>query len=185
MTFCEGQLDMATEITDGVRKNTGPARVLDALDRRILGALSTDATLSYAAIGQEVGLSAPAVHERVKRLRASGAIEATVARLDGAAVGKPLLAFIHVDTEGWGVTTDLLALQEMPELEEVHSSAGDTNLILKVRVASPKALEGLLARIYDVGCVRATRTYTVLSTHLDRPVQAGTTMELADGGPVK
>ncbi|WP_291731010.1 Lrp/AsnC family transcriptional regulator [Leisingera sp. F5] len=117
---------MAAEKTDGVRKSTGPGRVLDALDRRILGALSVDATLSYAAIGQEVGLSAPAVHERVKRLRASGAIEATIARLDGAAVGKPLLAFIHVDTEGWGVTTDLLALQEMPELEEVHSSAGDT-----------------------------------------------------------
>ncbi|UWQ44257.1 Lrp/AsnC family transcriptional regulator [Leisingera aquaemixtae] len=176
---------MAEEKTDGVRKTAGTPRALDALDRKILGALSRDATLSYAAIGQDVGLSAPAVHERVKRLRASGTIEATVARLDGAAVGKPLLAFIHVDTEGWGVTTGLLALQEMPELEEVHSSAGDTNLILKVRVASPKALEGLLARIYEVGCVRATRTYTVLSTHLDRPVQAGTTEDLADGGPVK
>ncbi|OED48040.1 AsnC family transcriptional regulator [Rhodobacteraceae bacterium (ex Bugula neritina AB1)] len=175
---------MGREKTDEVQRNGGAARVLDALDRKILGALSQDATRSYADISREVGLSAPAVHERVKRLRASGAIEATIARLDGAAVGKPLLAFIHVDTEGWGVTKDLLALQEMPELEEVHSSAGDTNLILKVRVASPKALAGVLARVYAVGCVRATRTYTVLSTHLDRPVQAGTTGELADGGPV-
>ncbi|WP_027258595.1 Lrp/AsnC family transcriptional regulator [Leisingera aquimarina] len=176
---------MAAEKTDGVRKSTEPGRVLDALDRRILGALSVDATLSYAAIGQEVGLSAPAVHERVKRLRASGAIKATIARLDGAAVSKPLLAFIHVDTEGWGVTTDLLALQEMPELEEIHSAAGDANLILKVRVASPKALEGLLARVYEVECVRGTRTHMVLSTHLDRPVQAGTTEKLAEGRPVK
>ncbi|KIC11413.1 AsnC family transcriptional regulator [Leisingera sp. ANG-M1] len=176
---------MAKKETDEVRKSGASARVLDALDRRILGALSSDATLSYAAIGREVGLSAPAVHERVKRLRASGAIEATVARLDGAAVGKPLLAFIHVETEGWGVTTDLLALQQMPELEEIHSAAGDANLILKVRVASPKALEGLLARVYDVGCVRGTRTHMVLSTHLDRPVQAGTTGELSGGGPVK
>lgn len=171
--------------TDELRRSAGPVRVLDALDRKILGALCEDATLSYAAIGQAVGLSAPAVHERVKRLRASGAIEATVARLDGAAVGKPLLAFIHVETEGWGVTSGLLALQQMPELEEIHSSAGDANLILKVRVASPKALEGLLARIYDVDCVRGTRTHMVLSTHLDRPVQADTTAILAEGGPVK
>lgn len=176
---------MVGKKTDEVRKNSGAGRVVDGLDRRILGALCADATLSYAAIGQQVGLSAPAVHERVKRLRASGAIQATVARLDGAAVGKPLLAYIHVETEGWGVTTDLLALAEMPELEEIHSAAGDANLILKARVASPMALEGLLARIYEVGCVRGTRTHTVLSTHLDRVVQAGTTDALSAGGPVK
>ncbi|MFW8636175.1 Lrp/AsnC family transcriptional regulator [Cribrihabitans pelagius] len=158
---------------------------MDQLDRRILGALSRDATLSYAAIGKLAGLSAPAVHERVKRLRASGTIRATVAQLDGAAAGKPLLAFIHVDTEGWGVTAGLLALQELPELEEIHSSAGDANLILKVRVASPRALEGLLARVYEAEGVRATRTYVALSTHLERPVQAGTTEALAAGGPVK
>ncbi|MEX0300952.1 MAG: Lrp/AsnC family transcriptional regulator [Leisingera sp.] len=176
---------MAKEKTDEVRKTAGSPRALDALDRKILGTLSLDATLSYAAIGQLAGLSAPAVHERVKRLRASGAIEATVARLDGASVGKPLLAFIHVETEGWGVTTALLALREMPELEEIHSAAGDANLILKVRVASPKALEGLLARVYEVECVRGTRTHMVLSTHLDRPVQAGVTEELTAGGPVR
>ena len=84
--------------TDSVQKKTRTGRGVDDLDRRILGEMSRDAMQSYALIGKRVGLSPPAVHERVKRLRASGAIKATVAQLDGPAVGKPLLAFIHVDT---------------------------------------------------------------------------------------
>ncbi|MEP2716692.1 Lrp/AsnC family transcriptional regulator [Pseudophaeobacter sp.] len=158
---------------------------MDALDRKILGELSQDATLSYAKISATVGLSAPAVHERVKRLRASGVIRGTVAQLDGAAVGKPLLAFIHVDTVGWGKTGAMLALDAWPEVEEIHSATGDTCLILKVRVASPQALEGLLSQIYDVDGVRGTRTYVTLSTHLERTVQAEVSQDLSEGLYVK
>src|SRR3546814_6680740 len=51
-------------------------------------------------LGERLHISAPAVHERVKKLKKSGAIRGTVARLDGEAVGRPLSAFIHIDTEG-------------------------------------------------------------------------------------
>src|SRR5919106_1680103 len=81
--------------TDDVRPNGKPARSLDAFDRRILNALTGDARLTYAEIGQIVGLSAPAVHERVKRLKASGVLEGTTTRVDAASVGKPFLAFVH------------------------------------------------------------------------------------------
>ncbi|CUH89029.1 Leucine-responsive regulatory protein [Phaeobacter sp. CECT 5382] len=158
---------------------------MDELDRKILGELSCDATQSYATISSAVGLSAPAVHERVKRMRASGVIKATVAQIDGTAVGKPLLAFIHVDTVGWGKTGAMLALDAWPEVEEIHSATGDTCLILKVRVASPQALEGLLSQIYDVEGVRGTRTYVTLSTHLERSVQAEVSKDLSDGLFVK
>lgn len=158
---------------------------MDALDRKILGELCRDAGQSYAKISAAVGLSAPAVHERVKRLRAAGTIKSTVAQLDGAALGKPLLAFIHVDTAGWGKTGPMLALEDWPEVEEIHTATGDTCLILKVRVASPQALEGLLAQIYDVEGVRGTRTYMTLSTHLERTVQAEVSPDLAEGLYVK
>ncbi len=154
------------------------ARSLDALDRRILGALCRDASQSYAAISEQVGLSAPAVHERVKRLKASGAIKATVAQIDGAQVGKPILAFVHVDTIGWGKTHEIMALEQFPEVEEIHSTTGDTCLIMKVRVASPHALEGLLSKIYDIEGVRGTSTYLTLSTVLERSAQAEVTTEL-------
>lgn len=163
---------------DGFRNIATEKRALDAIDRRILGEMSRDAELSYAELGNRVGLSAPATHERVKRLRASGRIRRTIAVLDGSSVGKPLLAFVHVDTAGWGKTRELMALAELPELEEIHAVTGDTCILLKVRLESSAALEGLLARIYDVPGVRGTRTYVVLSTYLERTTQAGATGEL-------
>ena len=163
--------------TDGVLQNKVAARELDAIDRKILGVLVEDATISYAELGERVCLSPPAAHERVKRLRRSGAIRRTAALVDPRAAGKPLLAFVHVDTRGWGKTPELMAIAEHPEVEEIHSVAGDTCMLLKVRTEDTRALEGLLARLYETPGVTSTRSYVVLSTYLERPVQPGITTE--------
>lgn len=163
--------------TDQVRTNKVPTRELDAADRRLLGVLTEDATVSYAELGQRAGISAPAAHERVKRLRRSGAIRRTAALINPRALGKSLLAFVHVNTRGWGKTPELLAISEFPEVEEIHSVAGDACMLLKVRTENTRALEGLLARIYDTPGVISTRSYVVLSTFLERPAQAGVTKE--------
>ncbi|WP_294222256.1 AsnC family transcriptional regulator [uncultured Shimia sp.] len=73
---------------------------LDAIDRKLLGLLCEDAEQSYATLGDKVGLSAPAVHERVKRYKATGRISSVTAQLDPTMTGKPFLAFLHVDTTG-------------------------------------------------------------------------------------
>lgn len=166
------------EKTEAIRGRSVEPRPLDAFDRKILSELAMDAGLGYAELGSRVGLSAPAVHERVKRLRASGRIRGTVAMLDGPATGKPLLAFVHVDSTGWGKTQELLSLAELPEVEEIHSVAGDTCMLLKVRCQSSRALEGLLARLYALPSVKATRSYVVLSTYLERTPQGGITETL-------
>jgi DNA-binding Lrp family transcriptional regulator len=165
------------EEPDGIPRNKPATRDLDPIDRKILGVLVDDATISYAELGDRVGLSPPAVHERVKRLRRSGAIRGTVAILDPKAVRKPLLAFVHVDTRGWGKTPELMAISEHPEVEEIHSVAGDSCMLLKVRTEDTRALEGLLSRLYETPGVISTRSYVVLSTYLERPVQPGTTKE--------
>ena len=164
-----------TQETDDVRQNSVPARDLDEMDRKLLGALCEDATVSYAELGEKVGLSAPAAHERVKRLRRSQAIRSTSVLIDPVAVNKPLLAFVHVDTRGWGKTPELMAISAYPEVEEIHSVAGDACMLLKVRAKDTRALEGLLARLYDTPGVMTTRSYVVLSTYLERPVQPGST----------
>jgi Lrp/AsnC family transcriptional regulator, leucine-responsive regulatory protein len=151
-----------------VRPRARQAAALDATDRRLLALLAEDATPSYAELGQRLHLSPPAVHERVKRLRRDGVIRGTVARLDGAKLGRPLLTFIHVDTSGWGKSESMLALAELPEVEEIHAVTGDTCLILKVRSEDTQALEDLLARVYAVEGVRGTRSYVVLSSHVER-----------------
>lgn len=173
------------EKTDSLQPAAAKSRPLDALDRKILGALATDATRSYADLAKEVGLSAPAIHERVKRLRASGAIKRTVAEIDGNAVGKSFLAFIHVEASGWGKTTDLVKLGEYPEVEEIHTVTGDSGMVLKVRVESAEAMEGFLWQLYNSTGVRGTRTYVVLSTHLERGPQAEITPELSQGDHLK
>jgi Lrp/AsnC family leucine-responsive transcriptional regulator len=163
--------------TYDLQQNDREARPLDAFDRRILGALTDDARLTYAEIGQIVGLSAPAVHERVKRLKLSGALKGMTARLDGPSVGKPFLAFVHVDADGWGKSQRMMKLVAFPEVEELHSVAGDTCVILKVRTASAQAMEEFLSQLYVLPGVRSTKSYVVLSTYLERPVQADVTLD--------
>lgn len=163
--------------TDDIRPNGRPARALDDFDRRILGALTDDARLTYAEIGQIAGLSAPAVHERVKRLRATGVLEGTTTRIDAASVGKPFLAFVHVDADGWGKSQRMMQLRRFPEVEEMHSVAGDTSVVLKVRTSSAHAMEQFLAQLYVLPGVRATRSYVVLSTYLERSVQPTVTTQ--------
>lgn len=150
-------------------------RQLDSFDRKILAALTDDARLTYAEIGQLAGLSAPAVHERVKRLGASGVLSGTTTRIDGAAVGKPFLAFVHVDADGWGKSQRMMKLQRFPEVEEMHSVAGDTSVIMKVRTANAQAMEQFLSQLHILPGVRSTRSFVVLSTYLERPVQAHVT----------
>ena len=158
--------------TNRVQRRTVSGPAVDPVDRKLLGLLAEDATLPYAELGRRMNLSPPAVHERVKRLRDAGVIRRTVAVLDPDRIGKPLLAFVHVDTEGWGKTPAMMRLAELPEVEEIHAVTGDACLILKVRTCGPAALEDLLAHLYAVPGVRSTRSYIALRTHLERGTPA-------------
>lgn len=154
--------------TNTVQKNQPTPVPLDEIDRKILRLLAEDATQTYTELGKRVHLTAPAVHERVKRLKRNGVIIATVAKLNGKLVGCPLLAFIHVETVGSmmiGALDDLIALADV---EEVHTVTGDTCVVLKVRTRDTKDLEGLLDRIYQIEGVRSTKSYVVLDSYLER-----------------
>ena len=159
------------EETNDVRPRRKASAAPDAIDRKLLGLLAEDATRSYAQLGEALHLSPPAVHERVKRLKRDGLIKRTAAQLDGAKLGRPLLAFIHVDTSGWGTKQPMLALADHPGVEEIHTVTGDTCVILKVRMQDTQELEDLLARLYAMEGVRATRSYVALSTYLERGPQ--------------
>ncbi|WP_259783181.1 Lrp/AsnC family transcriptional regulator [Aestuariispira ectoiniformans] len=141
--------------------------MIDDTDRKLLGLLEEDALQSYAALGEQLHLSAPAVHERVKKLRKNGVIKKTTIAIDGEKIGRGLLAFVHIDSEGWGKTEALMELSDLPEVEEIHSVAGDTCMLLKVRAADTKALENLLYHIYQLHGVKSTRSYVVLNTYLE------------------
>jgi Lrp/AsnC family leucine-responsive transcriptional regulator len=145
---------------------------MDQTDRTLLAHLAEDATIAYRDLAQRLGLSAPAVFERVKKLKAQGVIRRTTIEIAPEAIDRALLAYVHVNTEGWGKTPELLALGEDPRVEEIHAVAGDTCMILKVRCENTQALEKLLKRIYDVPGVKSTRSYIALNTYLERNARA-------------
>ena len=144
---------------------------MEEIDRQILGLLARDGRMSFTDLGKATGLSTSAVHQRVRRLEQRGVIRGYVAVIDAEAVGLSLTAFVSVtplDQSSPDDVPDLLA--ELPEIEACHSVAGEENYILKVRVATPGTLEGLLARIRAAASV-STRTTIVLSTPYEaRPI---------------
>ena len=142
--------------------------LLDDIDRMILSLLSADSTLSYAQLGAQVNLSAPAVHERVKRLKKDGVIKAMTAKLDGEKLGRPLLSFVQVTANNIKKTDQVAILTKIPDIEEIHSVTGESRILLKVRTANALGLERVLEKINAIEGVTGTKSQVVLSTLLER-----------------
>jgi len=105
-----------------------------------------------------------AVHQRVRRLETDGVITGYVALCDHEVIGLPLTAFVSIKPFDPAAPDDVpQRLRHLTAIEACHSVAGEENYILKVRVASPGALEDLLQQIRSVANV-STRTTIVLST---------------------
>jgi Lrp/AsnC family leucine-responsive transcriptional regulator len=133
-------------------------------DREIVRLLTRDGRMSYTDLARTTGLSTSAVHQRVRRLEQRGVITGYNAVVSSDAVGLPLMAFISVTPLDPSAPDDAPErLADLPEIEACHSVAGEESYILKVWVATPGALEDLLARIRSDANV-STRTTVVLST---------------------
>jgi Lrp/AsnC family leucine-responsive transcriptional regulator len=144
---------------------------VEAKDRQILSLLAADGRMSYTDLGKATELSTSAVHQRVKRLEQRGLIKGYGATVDHDQLGRPLTAFISVTPIDPSQPDDYPErLQEIQEIESCWSVAGEESYILKIRVATPLALEELLARIRGAASV-STRTTIVLSTpYENRPL---------------
>jgi Lrp/AsnC family leucine-responsive transcriptional regulator len=169
MEFGEkADMDHSTKETDVVRQTRHRPAELDQVDRKILSALAENGSHSYAELSKLVNLSAPAVHDRVKRLKRDGVIKGTVAVLDGCKLGRTLLTFLVIDTSSYNATRQLLAFAKRPEVEELHTVAGDGCVLVKVRAADTESLENFLMEIQSLEGVRSVRSYIALSTFLER-----------------
>ncbi len=148
-------------------------RDLEAIDQQILALLATDGRMSFTDVGKATGLSTSAAHQRVKRLEHKGLITGYRAAVDHRSLGLPLTAFVSItpwDSAAPDDYPELLSV--LTEIESCWSVAGAESYILKVRVATPEALEDLLSRIRARANV-STHTTVVLSTpYEDRTVTA-------------
>jgi Lrp/AsnC family leucine-responsive transcriptional regulator len=138
--------------------------VVEEIDRRIVSLLSRFGRMSFTELARQAGLSVSAVHQRVRRLETDGVITGYVALCDPDVIGIPLTAFVSIKPFDAAAPDDLPErLRHLAAIEACHSVAGDENYILKVRVATPTALEELLQQIRGAANV-STRTTVVLST---------------------
>ena len=121
---------------------------LDDIDRQILDLLQRDARMTNAAIASEVGLTAPSVFERIRKLEQRGVIRGYTINIDAATLGKTMTAFIRV-TAAFDEKYDagITAISQDADVLESYGVAGEDCLIIKTVVADPSELNALLHRI--------------------------------------
>jgi Lrp/AsnC family leucine-responsive transcriptional regulator len=145
---------------------------LDAIDRRILGLLATDGRSSYQSVADAVGLSRPAVMERVKRLEESGYITGYGAHLDRGKLGYPVTAFVSVRYGNPSYVVDEPRIRQManhPGVLECHHVAGEDCYILKVVAPDLEGVQTILRTLTEGQKSINTRTTIVLGTMFEKP----------------
>jgi Lrp/AsnC family leucine-responsive transcriptional regulator len=146
-----------------------PDPELDATDLRILDLLQENCKRPLAAIGEKVGLSAPAVMERVHKMEEAGVILGYVAVLDARLLGLDVTAFIGVSVAHPKLIGSFeRELSRTDAVLECHHVTGSHTLLLKVRTESTESLEDLIDRIRSLEGVTRTETSIVLSTQTER-----------------
>ncbi len=143
-------------------------RLLDETGWHILEALQENARLSFSELGQRVGLSSPAVAERVRRMEDAGIITGYRAEVNTAKIGYPITAIIRIsNSPGERCTRLTSSTQEIPEVLECYRVTGSDSLIMKVMASSVEHLESLIDRLSEHGQLT---TSIVLSTVLSRKI---------------
>jgi Lrp/AsnC family leucine-responsive transcriptional regulator len=144
---------------------------LDARDLEIVAALQDDARATYADVGARVGLSASAVHDRVRKLEQAGVIRGYRAMVDPESVGLFVTAMIAVTPLDPQQPDDLPdRVREFPEVQDCYSVAGEANYILKVRTRTTSHLEELIRRLREKGGVQTRTTIALSIPFEDRPI---------------
>ena len=147
---------------------------MDDIDRQLVSALLEDARASYAELARIVGLSAPSVHDRVRRLERSGIIRGYAADVDPAALGLGVTALVGILQREGAEQNDLAeALAQVPEVEDCWTVAGEEAFVVKVRGADVDAIEHTLGVLRRTPGVARTRTTVVLSTRFENRRRPG------------
>jgi Lrp/AsnC family leucine-responsive transcriptional regulator len=141
----------------------------DDIDLHILALLQENCKLPLAKIGAKVGLSAPSVIERIKKLEDNHVIGGYTAILDARRLGKDVTAFIGVSVSHPRLIGEFEGdIAELDDVLECHHVTGQHTLLLKVKTANTSSLEELISKIRSIDGVDRTETMVVLSTHTER-----------------
>ncbi|MCA0444838.1 MAG: Lrp/AsnC family transcriptional regulator [Bacteroidetes bacterium] len=138
---------------------------LDSIDLKILQILMENGRRRRNEIAAEVGLSLPAVSERMKKMTDKGIIRGYSVILDAKRLGFDISAFITVNVDGSKYYESFTkAINETQHITECHSITGEGSHLLKIKVRNTSEIEWLLSKIQSWDGVHGTKTSIVLST---------------------
>jgi len=150
-------------------KTTDHEPELDSIDVHILAILQDDCTLPLAKIGDQVGLSAPSIVDRIKKLEEHGVIKGYHAILDARALGKDVTAFVGVSiSHPTLIAAFEKAVAKVDDVLECHHVTGHHTLLMKVKTENTSTLETLIRALRSMEGVERTETMVVFSTHTER-----------------
>jgi Lrp/AsnC family leucine-responsive transcriptional regulator len=135
--------------------------MIDEIDWKILKELQINARISFAELGRRVGLTTPAVIERIRKLEDAGIITGYRVEIETAKVGLPITAFIRMSITGVDYSHIIEAARESTEVLECHRGTGGDSFIMKVAVADVGHLQTLIDKLTPYGI---TTTSIVLSS---------------------
>ncbi len=147
---------------------------IDEIDTHIIASLVANSRSSFREIGDEVGLSAPAVKRRVDRLLDERVITGFTALINPDAVGWHSQAFVSVTYAG-NVTPARIRriLEPIPQVAAAYTVSGDADVLVRIRAADMADFEAALERLRAADAVAKTESSIVLSTLIDRPTSSG------------
>jgi Lrp/AsnC family transcriptional regulator, leucine-responsive regulatory protein len=145
--------------------NAYEAKLVDPVNLRVLEELVSDGRIAMAELGRRVGLSAPAVAERVQRLERAGIIAGYHAELDPGALGFPVSAIVRIRPAPGQLQRIPEVAHETQEVAECHRITGDDCYLLRLHLRSIDDLEDVLDRFTPYGL---TTTSIIHSTPVPR-----------------
>jgi Lrp/AsnC family transcriptional regulator, leucine-responsive regulatory protein len=131
--------------------NAYEAKLLDPINLSVLGELVSDGRIAMAELGRRVGLSAPAVAERVQRLERAGVIVGYRAELDPRALGFAVSAVVRIRPAPGQLQRIPEIARETPEVAECHRITGDDCYLLRLHLRSIDDLEDVLDQFTPYG----------------------------------
>jgi Lrp/AsnC family leucine-responsive transcriptional regulator len=165
--------------------------MFDLIDYKLLHLLQANGRASQLELAQGVGLSQPAIAERMRKLEEQGAITGYTALVDAKRLGKDITAFIGVVTNHPRYNYSFAKeIADMSEVLECHRVAGADSYLLKVKTENTASLDDLIARIRSIPGVERTQTtiaiaslkettYVLPAAHRQKPARRSTRVAAA------
>jgi Lrp/AsnC family transcriptional regulator, leucine-responsive regulatory protein len=139
----------------------GKTKSLDNLDKRILKELQTNSRISASEIGRRVGLTTPAVTERITKLEEEKFIQGYNTLLNFDKLGLSVKVFIHFKSRTLSHNESVKMIDAIPQVMEWHTITGDNCALLKVAVSTTMELEQVIGHLGKFG---DTNTSIILSS---------------------